>query len=325
MFTSVPVLKKMLKLTGEVHCAQNQLRRLSASNAVKSVASEAGQVLHQYPHRQKTVTRNMDWKDSSTLFAHDVHVSVNSIKGNSSYASDLYTQSEGAEKRAAKCHGADSLAYIAQRDSIMRVAIPYFEIALSFDSLNSESLVRIGNIYYKLDNDYNTMFKYYKQALHSNPLNRDVWNNTVGVLTYNIDEPEYEKNIWKDYAELSPDYYESYYQLGEIYYSANPKQNDSVVYFLSKAYSLNTSKFEIPFHLGMSYGNLGDFANAKEYLLKADAMKEDAEVKKFLGIIYGTEGNPAEAYKYFSRSAQLNPNDPIVQQYAAQSKAEASR
>jgi tetratricopeptide (TPR) repeat protein len=271
----------------------------------------------------KTITRNMDWKDSSTLFAHDVHVSVNSIKGNSSYASDLYTQSEGAEKRAAKCHGADSLACIAQRDSIMRTAIPYFEKALSFDSLNSESLVRIGNIYYKLDNDYNTMFKYYKQALHSNPLNRDVWNNTVGVLTYNIDNPEYEKAIWRDYAELSPNYYESYYQLGEIYYSANPKQNDSVVYYMTKAYSLNTSKFEIPFHLGMAYGNLNDFTKAKEYLLKADAMKEDAEVKKFLGIIYGSEGNPAEAYKYFSKSAQLNPNDPVVQQYAAQSKMEA--
>ena len=271
----------------------------------------------------KTVTRNMDWKDSTTLFTHDVHVSVNSIKGNSSYASDLYTQSEGAEKKAAKCHGADSLAYIAQRDSIMRTAIPYFERALEFDSLNSESLVRIGNIYYKLDNDYQTMFKYYKQALHSNPLNRDVWNNTVGVLTYNINDPEYEKTIWWDYAKLSPDYYEAYYQLGEIYYSATPKQNDSVVYYMSKAYSLNTSKFEIPFHLGMAYGNLNDFAKAKEYLLKADALKEDAEVKKFLGIIYGTEGNPAEAYKYFSKSAQLNPNDPIVQQYAAQSKMEA--
>ncbi|MBR5984734.1 MAG: DUF1736 domain-containing protein [Bacteroidales bacterium] len=271
----------------------------------------------------KTVTRNMDWKDSTTLFTHDVHVSVNSIKGNSSYASDLYTQSEGAEKKAAKCHGADSLAYIAQRDSIMRTAIPYFEKALSFDSLNSESLVRIGNIYYKLDNDYRTMFKYYKQALHSNPLNRDVWNNTVGVLTYNINDPEYEKTIWWDYVKLSPDYYESYYQLGEIYYSANPKQNDSVVYYMSKAYSLNTSKFEIPFHLGMAYGNLNDFAKAKEYLLKADALKEDAEVKKFLGIIYGTEGNPAEAYKYFSRSLELNPNDMVVRQYVAQSKKEA--
>ena len=143
------------------------------------------------------------------------------------------------------------------------------------------------------------------------------------MLTYNIDDIEYEKTIWRDYAELSPNYYESYYQLGEIYYSANPKQNDSVVYYMTKAYSLNTNKFEIPFHLGMSYGNLGDFAKAKEYLLKADALKEDAEVKKFLGIIYGTEGNPAEAYKYFSKSAQLNPNDLVAQQYAAQSKMEA--
>ena len=385
----------------------------------------------------KTVTRNMDWKDSSTLFAHDVHVSVNSIKGNSSYASDLYTQSDIAESKATLSCGADSLACIARRDSIMRTAIPYFEKALSFDSLNSESLVRIGNIYYKLDNDYNTMFKYYKQALHSNPLNRDVWNNTIGVLTYNINDPEYEKTIWWDYVKLSPNYYESYYQLGEIYYSSNPKQNDSVVYYLSKALAMKDSiekefkekefkfknsgtenitmgkdlqvkrnkrsgdtknvkagviigllllallgvvvifwgrkkkfngwlvdasilliavticiavvplsqrtlpvsnvknesvkngndfdstKFQICYHLGMAYGNLNDFTKAKEYLLKADAMKEDAEVKKFLGIIYGTEGNPAEAYKYFSKSAQLNPNDPIVQQYAAQSKMEA--
>lgn len=271
----------------------------------------------------KTVTRNMDWKDSSTLFAHDVHVSPNSIKGNSSYASDLYTQSEGAEKMAAKTSGADSIAYMHSRDSLMRVAIPYFEKALEFDSLNSESLVRMGNIYYKLDNDYRTMFRYYKQALRANPLNRDVWNNTVGVLTYNLNEPEYEKQIWMSYAELSPDYYESYYQLGEIYYTSVPQNSDSAILFLEKAYTLNTSLFEIPYHLGMSYGNVGNFNKAKEYLLKADALKTNAEVKKFLGIIYGSEGNPAQAYEYFSQSAQLNPNDKVVQQYVAQSKMEA--
>lgn len=271
----------------------------------------------------KTVTRNMDWKDSSTLFAHDVHVSPNSIKGNSSYASDLYTQSEGAEKMAAKCSGADSIACMRSRDSLMRVSVPYFERALEFDSLNSESLVRMGNIYYKLDNDYKTMFKYYKRALHSNPLNRDVWNNTVGVLTYNLNEPEYEKSIWMSYAELSPEYYESYYQLGEIYYTSVPQDNDSAIIYFEKAYALNPSMFEIPFHLGMSYGNKGDFANAKKYLLSADALKDNAEVKKFLGIIYGTEGNPAKAYEYFSRSAELNPSDKIVQQYVVQSKMEA--
>ena len=270
----------------------------------------------------KTVTRNMDWKNSSTLFAHDVHVSPNSIKGNSSYASDLYTQSEGAEKMAAKCSGADSIAYMHSRDSLMRVSIPYFEKALEFDSLNSESLVRMGNIYYKIDNDYRTMFRYYKQALRANPLNRDVWNNTVGVLTYNLDDPEYEKTIWKSYTELSPDYYEAYYQLGEIYYSV-PQNNDSAIFYLEKAYALNTSLFEIPYHLGMSYGNIGNFDKAKEYLLKADALQANAEVKKFLGIIYGSERNPARAFEYFSQSASLNPNDEMVQKYMAQSKMEA--
>ncbi|MCF0206813.1 MAG: hypothetical protein HUK15_05235 [Bacteroidales bacterium] len=268
----------------------------------------------------KTIDRNRDWKDSSTLFAHDVNVSVNSIKGNSSYASDLYTQSEGAEKRAVKSSGQDSIKWIATRDSLMAISIPYFERALEFDSLNSESLVRLGNIYYKTNNDYRTMFNYYIQALHSNPLHRDVWNNTVGVLNQNIDEPEFEKEIWKKYAEIAPDYYESYFQLGELYYDPRNRIDDSVIYYLEKAYTLNPTKFEISFHLGMSYGNTGNFTKAKEYLTKADALSENAEVKKFLGILFGNEGNHAKAYEYFSQCLRINPQDAVAQQYAAMSK-----
>lgn len=273
----------------------------------------------------RTIVRNGDWKDSSTLFAHDVKVCPNSIKGNSSYASDLYTQSEGWEKKANATTGNDSLNFINKRDSVLTIAVPYFEKALQFDSLNSESLVRLGNIYYRTRGDHAAMFRYYKKALEGNPLHKDVWANAVGVLTYNLNDIEYEKSVWWDFARLSPKYYEAFYQLGEIYYNSQPKENDSAIYYLSKAYTLNRSKVEIVHHLGVAYGNIGDFSNAKTYLLKAYSLQKNAEICKFLGIIFGNEGNANEAYRYFSEAVSLNPDDALLQQYLELSRRQAGK
>ncbi|HOZ31025.1 MAG TPA: tetratricopeptide repeat protein [Bacteroidales bacterium] len=253
----------------------------------------------------KTISRNQVWENNLSLFSHDINISVNSAKGNSTYASELYKLSEDAE----------AAGDTALRNKYLIESIPYFEKAIEIYPDYSEALVRLGNIHYKLYGDYKTMFDYYIKTLKASPLNKDVWSNTMGVLLYNVDEPEYEKYVWTEFAKYSPGQYQSYFQLGNIYYFSQPANADSAIFWYEKAKTLTTSNFEIYFYLGVSYGNKQDFVRARENLLLAAAIKEDAEVYRYLGITYGMENNDEMALKYFEKALILAPNDEQLKQY----------
>ncbi|MDD4149096.1 MAG: tetratricopeptide repeat protein [Bacteroidales bacterium] len=252
----------------------------------------------------KTVSRNSVWENNLTLFGHDVKVSSNSAKGNSSYASELYKLSEDAEAVG------DTLL----RNEYLEKAIPYFEKAIEIYPQYSEALVRLGNIHYKLNGDYKTMFDYYIRTLRTNPLNSDIWNNTIGVLTYNVDEPLYEKNIWLQYMSFAPERAEPYTQIGDLHYFTEIANPDSAVYYYEKAIEITPQNFELLFRLGVTYGNIGEFITAREYLQKAASIKEDAEVFRYLGITYGMEGNDTMALEYFEKALKLNPGNIILKQ-----------
>lgn len=259
----------------------------------------------------KTYSRNFVWKDNLTLFGHDVHVSVNSAKGNSTYASELYKLAEDAEQAQ------DTLL----RDKYLREAIPYFEKALEIYPDYSEALVRLGNIYYKLDGDYKKMLEYYLKTLETQPLEADVWANTKGVLNFNVDEPEYEKYIWKRFSELAPDYYEAYFQLGSLYYFGGDNQADSAIYWLEKSKTLHPNHFENLFYLGVSYGNINDFQKARENLLLAVEISPNIEAYRYLGISYGMEGDDKTALSYFEKALALEPNNEVMKAYVELAKS----
>jgi tetratricopeptide (TPR) repeat protein len=253
----------------------------------------------------KTITRNTVWENNLTLFANDIKVSSNSAKGNSTYASELYKLSEDAE----------AVGDTALRNKYLRESIPYFEKAIEIYPEYGEALVRLGNIHYKLDGDYKKMFDYYIRTLKASPLNADVWANTIGVLTYNVNEPDYEKYVWSQFALYSPTHYESFYQMGNLYYFAQPAIGDSAIAWYEKAKALNPSHFETLFYLGVSYGNKGDFTNARENLLKCVSIKEDSEAYRYLGITYGVENNDSTALVYFEKALTLDPDNIQIQQY----------
>ena len=253
----------------------------------------------------KTITRNRVWENNLVLFGHDVKVSHNSAKSNSSYASELYKLAEDAI----------AINDTATRNKYFLEAIPYFEKAIEIYPDFSEALVRLGNIYYTMNGDYKTMFKYYIKALEKSPLDVDVWGNTTGLLVRNIDEPEYEKQIWLKYQELSPAYFESYFQMGNLYYHSSEPQYDSAIYYYEKAIARNVNDSEIFFQLGRSYGFINDFVKARENLLKASAIKEHPEIYKFIGVTYGMEGKDILALDYFEKALRLDPGNEEIKNY----------
>ncbi|MDD2636092.1 MAG: tetratricopeptide repeat protein [Bacteroidales bacterium] len=252
----------------------------------------------------KTISRNQVWENNLTLFEHDVKVSSNSAKGNSSYASELYKLSEDAE----------TVGDTALRNEYLKKSIPYFNKAIEIYPQYSEALVRVGNIYYKLYGDYKTMFDYYIRTLESNPLNADVWNNTLGVLMYNVDEPLYEKKIWLEYMSFAPERVEPYAQIGDLHYFTELANPDSAVYYYEKAAKIINLDFDRLFRIGVSYGNIGKFDKAREYLQRAEAIKDDSEVLRYIGITYGMEGEDVKALEYFEKALRLDPENEMLKQ-----------
>ena len=207
------------------------------------------------------------------------------------------------------------------RNKYLKEAIPYFEKALEIYPDYSEALIRLGNIYYKLDGDYKKMMDYYLKTLETNPLNADVWANAKGVLNFNVDEPEYEKFIWKRFSELSPDYYESYFQIGSLYYFEGVQKADSVIFWLEKSKSLNSNHFETLFYLGISYGNINNIQKARENLLKAVEISPNIEAYRYLGISYGMEDDDKTALSYFEKALSLDPNNEVIKGYVDLAKS----
>lgn len=252
----------------------------------------------------KTISRNTNWKDNLSLFGHDVKTSHNSAKSNSSYASELYKLSEDAE----------AIGDTALRNKYLIQAIPYFQKAIQIYPDYSEALIRLGNSYYKLNGDYKELFKYYILTLRKSPLNADVWNNTLGILTYNVDDPEYEKFIWTEYSKAAPQYFLSFFEIGNLYYLSSIANVDSAIYYYEKAKSLNPNLFELLFRLGISYGNKSYFSKARENLNDALKIKQDPEVYKYIGMTYGLENNDIKALEYFEKALELDPqNQSIIQ------------
>ncbi|HOK37622.1 MAG: hypothetical protein WHW07_01080 [Bacteroidales bacterium] len=252
----------------------------------------------------KTISRNTVWKNNLTLFANDLKTSKNSAKGNSSYASELYKLSEDAE----------SAGDTVLRNKYLKEAIPFFEKAIEIYPHYSEPLIRLGNAYYKLYGDYKKLFEYYIKALNETPLNADIWNNAYGILSYNVDEPEYEKSVWIEFSKAAPEYFLSYFEIGNLYYFSKIANADSAIVYYEKAKNLNPNNFDILFRLGVSYGNIGKYNNARENLLSAARIKEDAEVYKYIGMTYGIENNDLKALEYFEKALALDPqNQSIIQ------------
>jgi tetratricopeptide (TPR) repeat protein len=159
--------------------------------------------------------------------------------------------------------------------------------------------------------DYKTMFAYYLKVLEINPMMKDIWGNTVGVLENNVHDVPYELYLWKEYRKLNPVMFEPWFYAGSLYRQFTQLQ-DSAILLLNRANTLRPNNTLVLKELGIAYGNIGDFTKAKEYLLQAEQLgANDAEIFHFIGVIYGMEGQDKLALSYFEKALALEPQNAI--------------
>ncbi|MFW5805047.1 MAG: glycosyltransferase family 39 protein [Bacteroidales bacterium] len=244
----------------------------------------------------KAVNRNMVWKNSLTLFGHDVQISENSAKGNSSYGSELYAKAE-------------KLQDTTRRNEMMKEAIPYLKKAMEIHPKYTEPLIRMANIRYVVFNDVKGMVDYYIRVLKIAPENQDAWGNIYGVLTHNIDNPVFEINTWKRITDINPNHPEAWRAMGDLYLNKRYKP-DSAIMMFEKAEKLTPDDPELLRKMGFAYGTMNRPVKARRYFERLlDIKPNDAEALKFIGISYGIEGKDEKAVEYLQRSLSINPQD----------------
>jgi tetratricopeptide (TPR) repeat protein len=248
----------------------------------------------------KSISRNQVWESSYTLFQNDVEISSNSAKGNSSWGSELYSRAEKFQDTA-------------KRNAMMRQAVPYFKKAIEIHPEYTEPLIRMGNIQYMVYQNVELMMDYYIRVLEISPENTDVWGNTYGVLSQNVDMPEFEIKTWKRIEKINQNHPELYRELGNLYLNGMYR-TDSAIYYLEKAEKLAPNDVQTLRTLGFAYGTMNRPVKARSYFLRLlDVNPNDAEALKFVGISYGIEGEHVKAIEYLEKSLEINPNDEQAQ------------
>ncbi|HIE16344.1 MAG TPA: tetratricopeptide repeat protein [Bacteroidales bacterium] len=243
------------------------------------------------PYTGKTIIRNRDWKNDLTLFTHDVKISFDSAKSNTSAGGKLIEAAK-REKNAVK------------KQEMLNRAIFYLHRAIKIHPYYSDALLLLGNGFYENGRQIDSTWFYYKKILKLNPDFKNVFNNLKVVLNDSI-SPEKRLSILKEVNSISPNKFWVLYQIGNIYGRYLNNLDSSIVYLL-KAEKLNPNKVQVQKDLGVAYGLKRDFVNSLKHSEKAYKLNpKDAQILINMGITCQMIGDTIGMKKYFAMADSL--------------------
>lgn len=243
------------------------------------------------PYAGKTIVRNQDWKDDLTLFSHDVKISYNSAKSNTSAGGKLIEASKREKNRIKK-------------KKMLNDALFYLHRAITIHPTYVDALLLLGNAFYEDKQPLDSTWFYYKKILLINPTNTNVFNNLKIVLNDSI-SPQKRLQILYDVNSLRSNDFWVNYQIGNIYGRSLNNIDSSIVYLL-KAEAINPNKLQVQKDLGVAYGFKQDFLKSLEHSQKAYQLNPtDQQVLINIGITYQMLGDTANMRKYFEMANKL--------------------
>jgi Flp pilus assembly protein TadD len=128
---------------------------------------------------------------------------------------------------------------------------------------------------------------------------------------------------WKQAAQLNPNSTEVLYRLSQVLHEHDPSEAAKYASLLKArlAEQQATSEADINGNLALAAANNHDYPKAIAELQKAldvcGACREQATLKKDLGLIEARSGDLAAAAQELKAAASLNPADPEIKQALA--------
>lgn len=244
----------------------------------------------------KTISRNKDWENDFTLFTHDVKISTNSAKSNTSAGGKLIEEAVKPENRKL-------------RSDYLNQAIVYLRKAIKIHPKYIDAYLLMGNAQWELYNNLDSTYKYYGQILKLNPRYSQVYTNIFDTKINSIfdDAAKAKSNIiiLHQLEKFNPNYFQINYYLGRIYGRYFNDLNTAKIY-LERAAKINPNNIAVFKDLGVAYGMTKEFEKSAQALLKAIELESlDPILKLNLAMTYANLKNYKQALLWMDNVFQM--------------------
>lgn len=182
------------------------------------------------------------------------------------------------------------------------------EKAISLEPDDSESIILLASIYYKLEK-HEQADKLFKQFENIDPKNSNTFFR-LGRVYYELKINDKAENYFRKSIELDSENASALNHLGYLLAEQGTKLDEGIV-LVNKALEILPDTPEFLDSLGWLYYMKGDYGKALEYLLKADKLMEKADpiVKDHIGDTYEKLKNMDSALKYWTEAIDHSPDN----------------
>lgn len=203
----------------------------------------------------KIVSRNKDWKDSLTLFSHDVNIASNSARTNQNVGSALML---AVMKSPNKQGQADTFT----------LAKKYLKRALEIYPDFYAPLSHLGVIYI-FENKFDSAYDYLKRGVAIMPDDVDL-NFNLGLALFHLQKNDSAIKVLTRTVQLSPVHENAYYNLGALY--QNKGGLDSALSNYAKVIQLNPNNAGAYYNSGNIYKAKGDTVKGNQFIKRAESL-----------------------------------------------------
>jgi len=203
----------------------------------------------------KILSRNKDWKDSLTLFSHDVKVASNSARTNQNVGSALMLA-------VMKSHDKQGQA------DTFTLAKKYLKKALEIYPDFYAPLSHLGVIYI-FESKFDSAYDFLKRGVTIMPDDVDL-NFNLGLALFHLQKNDSAIKVLTRTVQLSPVHENAYYNLGALY--QNKGNVDSALSNYAKVIQLNPNNAGAYYNSGSIYKAKGDTAKGNQFIRKAESL-----------------------------------------------------
>jgi protein O-mannosyl-transferase len=217
----------------------------------------------------KTLARNSDWKNDTTIFSADALNAPNSSRAHFLYANHMLQ-----EVKQNKVAGSEIENYY-------NIAIDQYKKCIAIHPGYYQSYFGLGDLYEQKKQMDKALF-YYREAVRNVPgLNLTYLN--LGNMYFKMHQYDSSIIVLKKGIALDPGFADAYNSMGAAYFGKGDL--DSAIVNYKKTIELNSSFAEGWKNLGSCYGTQKEYDKSIEAFQKALSLAPgNAEIKKYLDI-----------------------------------------
>ncbi len=238
----------------------------------------------------KTIARNPDWKNDTTIFSTDINHAPKSARLHFLHANHiLHDIKEGK---------------IVQEniEPKFNESIKHLNIAIELNPKYRAAIMVLADTYAN-KNNFPEAMKWYNVAIENEPQYSNAYGS-IGALFFKKQMYDTAVFYLQKAIQLDSSNSEAYNNLGSSYFGKT--EYEKAVASFSKAVELNPRYVDAIKNLGSSYGMLKQYDNSIFYFLKAlEIQPNNSEVNQYLGLTYQFKGDMQNANYYFQRAQGL--------------------